>query len=532
MFFRTEDCMRRDRLVKAVLGTGLVLSLGMFGKYIVSTSTTMGTETELAGMSYTLDQYCSVQVGTNTTNTDPEAIVAFDSNTANGGNANGGTNANGTTTSGTAVSSATPEPTQAATATATPKPESEYANVGISIAADYVNIRKKPDTDAEIVGKLYRGSAATIMKTEGDWVYIKSGSVSGYIMKDYLAIGYSAEKLIDQFGTKYVTVTTDTLKVREKMNTDCTVLTLLAQDETYEVEKVEDQWVKITVDDDTSGYVSKDYVKVSVKFKKAVSIEEEREEQRRKEAAAAAERQQQRQVKAAANDDNDSSSSKSSSSGKSSSSSSSSKSSSKSSSSSSSSKSSSSKSSSSSSHKSSSSGGGGNAGKSSGKSNSSGGGGRTGSSSSGASSDGGGGSTGSGGGSSSGGSSGGGSALGSGDGSVIAAYGLKFVGNPYRYGGTSLTNGTDCSGFTMSIFKKFGISLPRTSSEQSRTGKKISVSDARAGDLIFYGSGGHVSHVALCIGGGRVVHASNRKDGIKTSNIYYRTPICARRVID
>lgn len=501
--------MGRDRLVKAVLGTGLVLSLGIFGKYIVSTSTTMGTETELAGMSYTLDQYCSVQVGTNTTNTDPEAIVAFDSNTANGGNANGGTNANGTTTSGTAVSSATPEPTQAATATATPKPESEYANVGISIAADYVNIRKKPDTDAEIVGKLYRGSAATIMKTEGDWVYIKSGSVSGYIMKDYLAIGYSAEKLIDQFGTKYVTVTTDTLKVREKMNTDCTVLTLLAQDETYEVEKVEDQWVKITVDDDTSGYVSKDYVKVSVKFKKAVSIEEEREEQRRKEAAEAAERQQQRQVKAAANDDNDSSSSKSSSSGKSSSSSSSSKSSN---SSSSSGKSSSSKSSSS--HKSSSSGGGG----------------RTGSSSSGASSDGGGGSAGSSGGSSSG--SGGGSALGSGDGSVIAAYGLKFVGNPYRYGGTSLTNGTDCSGFTMSIFKKFGISLPRTSSEQSRTGKKISVSDARAGDLIFYGSGGHVSHVALCIGGGRVVHASNRKDGIKTSNIYYRTPICARRVID
>ena len=522
--------MGRDRLVKAVLGTGLVLSLGIFGKYIVSTSTTMGTETELAGMSYTLDQYCSVQVGTNTTNTDPEAIVAFDSNTANGGNANGGTNANGTTTSGTAVSSATPEPTQAATATATPKPESEYANVGISIAADYVNIRKKPDTDAEIVGKLYRGSAATIMKTEGDWVYIKSGSVSGYIMKDYLAIGYSAEKLIDQFGTKYVTVTTDTLKVREKMNTDCTVLTLLAQDETYEVEKVEDQWVKITVDDDTSGYVSKDYVKVSVKFKKAVSIEEEREEQRRKEAAEAAERQQQRQVKAAANDDNDSGSSKSSSSGKSSSSSSSSKSSNSSSSSGKSSSSKSSSSKSSSSHKSSSSGGGGNAGKSSGKSNSSGGGGRTGSSSNGASSDGGGGSAGSSGGSSSG--SGGGSALGSGDGSVIAAYGLKFVGNPYRYGGTSLTNGTDCSGFTMSIFKKFGISLPRTSSEQSRTGKKISVSDARAGDLIFYGSGGHVSHVALCIGGGRVVHASNRKDGIKTSNIYYRTPICARRVID
>ena len=525
MFFRTEDCMGRDRLVKAVLGTGLVLSLGIFGKYIVSTSTTMGTETELAGMSYTLDQYCSVQVGTNTTNTDPEAIVAFDSNTANGGNANGGTNANGTTTSGTAVSSATPEPTQAATATATPKPESEYANVGISIAADYVNIRKKPDTDAEIVGKLYRGSAATIMKTEGDWVYIKSGSVSGYIMKDYLAIGYSAEKLIDQFGTKYVTVTTDTLKVREKMNTDCTVLTLLAQDETYEVEKVEDQWVKITVDDDTSGYVSKDYVKVSVKFKKAVSIEEEREEQRRKEAAEAAERQQQRQVKAAANDDNDSSSSKSSSSGKSSSSSSSSKSSN---SSSSSGKSSSSKSSSS--HKSSSSGGGGNAGKSSGKSNSSGGGGRTGSSSSGASSDGGGGSAGSSGGSSSG--SGGGSALGSGDGSVIAAYGLKFVGNPYRYGGISLTNGTDCSGFTMSVLANFGVSIPRVAASQAGAGTAVDVSAVQPGDLLFYASGKTINHVALYIGDGKIIHASTSRTGIIISTAYYRTPAKAVTFLD
>lgn len=72
-----------------------------------------------------------------------------------------------------------------------------------------------------------------------------------------------------------------------------------------------------------------------------------------------------------------------------------------------------------------------------------------------------------------------------------------------------MTHGTDCSGFTMSVFKKFGISLPRTSGAQSGVGKKISPSSARAGDLIFYASGGHVNHVALCIGGGRVVHASN-----------------------
>jgi cell wall-associated NlpC family hydrolase len=121
--------------------------------------------------------------------------------------------------------------------------------------------------------------------------------------------------------------------------------------------------------------------------------------------------------------------------------------------------------------------------------------------------------------------------IGSGDGSAIASYALQFVGNPYVYGGTSLTNGTDCSGFTMSVFRKFGISLPRTSGSQSGVGRKISVSEARAGDLIFYARNGHVNHVALCIGGGRVVHASNPSVGITTSNIGYRTPYCARRVI-
>lgn len=483
--------MKGKRIVKLALCTGLVVSFGVFGYCIKARCTTMGSETELAGMSYTLDRYCSVQSGAVQSN--PEAIVAFNDGT----DTTNATQSAQTNVSGTAVdeTAATPAPTEVATAAATPKPESEYANVGISIAADYVNIRKKPNTDAEIVGKLYRGSAATIAKTEGDWVYIKSGSVSGYIMKDYLAIGYSAEKLIDEFGTKYATVTTETLKVREEKNTDCTVVTLIPEDETYEVLKEESDWVKIRVDGDTIGYVAKEYVKISVQFEKAVSIEEEREEERRKAAAEAAEREEQKQATV-------SSSSSSSSSKKSSSSS---KSSSK--------KSGSSKKSSSSGSGESSNGGGGAAGSSSSES-SNGGGGAAGSSKS-SSSDG-----------------SGGSALGSGDGSAVASYGLKFVGNPYVYGGTSLTKGTDCSGFTMSIFKKFGISLPRTSGEQSRVGKKISVSEARAGDLIFYAKGGRVNHVALCIGGGRVVHASNPRTGITTSNMYYRTPYCARRILD
>ncbi|HAK57764.1 MAG TPA: hydrolase [Lachnospiraceae bacterium] len=113
----------------------------------------------------------------------------------------------------------------------------------------------------------------------------------------------------------------------------------------------------------------------------------------------------------------------------------------------------------------------------------------------------------------------------------LCQYAKEFLGNRYVWGGASLTKGTDCSGFTMSVFKHFGISLPRTSSSQSTVGKKISWKDAKAGDLIFYGSGSHVSHVALCIGGGRVVHASNPSTGIKTSPINYRTPITARRVL-
>jgi len=494
--------MRRSCLIKTLLGAGLVLSLGIFGNEVISSTTTMGSETELAGMSYTLDQFCSVQVGEKETN--PEAIVAF---------ADTSSTTTTTVVSGTAVSGQALVEEQA-TAQATPKPESEYANVGISIAADYVNIRKEPNTDAEIVGKLYRGSAATIMRTEGDWVYIKSGSVSGYIMSDYLAIGYSAEKLIDQFGTKYATVTTDTLKVREEPNTECIVLDLLPEDESYEVLKEETEWAKIRVDGDTTGYVSKEYVSISVKFKKAVSIEEEREAQRRKEAAEAAEREAKKQAAeaaaAAARQSSSSSSNSSSSNSSKSSSSSSNKS-----------------NNSSSSNKSSSNGGSGKSG-SSNKSSSSGGGGKSGSSNK-SSSNGGGGSTGS---SSSSSSDGGGSAVGSGDGSAIASYALKFVGNPYVYGGTSLTSGTDCSGFTMSVFKKFGISLPRTSREQSGTGKKIDPSDARAGDLIFYARNGRVNHVALCIGNGRVVHASNPSVGITTSNMYYRTPYCARRVLD
>lgn len=114
----------------------------------------------------------------------------------------------------------------------------------------------------------------------------------------------------------------------------------------------------------------------------------------------------------------------------------------------------------------------------------------------------------------------------------MVSYAKQFLGNRYVYGGTSLTNGTDCSGFTMRIYEHFGYGLPRTSSAQASATRTISSSEAKPGDLFFYGYGGSVSHVAMYIGGGMVIHASNERTGIKISNAFYRTPIKVGRVIN
>lgn len=106
----------------------------------------------------------------------------------------------------------------------------------------------------------------------------------------------------------------------------------------------------------------------------------------------------------------------------------------------------------------------------------------------------------------------------------MVSYALQFVGNPYVYGGTSLTNGTDCSGFTMGIYKNFGMSISRTSREQATNGKSIKSSELKKGDLVFYASGGRINHVAMYIGNGKIVHASNSRTGIIVSNMNYRTP--------
>lgn len=115
---------------------------------------------------------------------------------------------------------------------------------------------------------------------------------------------------------------------------------------------------------------------------------------------------------------------------------------------------------------------------------------------------------------------------GSGLGSAVANYAVQFVGNPYVYGGTSLTNGADCSGFVMSVYKNFGVSLPHSSSADRYVGYSVgSLSEAQPGDLVCYSG-----HVGIYIGGGQIVHASTAATGIKISNANYRTPVAIRRI--
>lgn len=118
-------------------------------------------------------------------------------------------------------------------------------------------------------------------------------------------------------------------------------------------------------------------------------------------------------------------------------------------------------------------------------------------------------------------SSGGGS-----KGQQIANYACQFVGNPYKAGGTSLTDGADCSGFVWAVYKAYGYSLPRSSYAQSGAGRSVAYSEAQPGDIIYYGG-----HVGIYIGNGRIVHASTERTGIKTESATYRSIITVRRII-
>ena len=113
----------------------------------------------------------------------------------------------------------------------------------------------------------------------------------------------------------------------------------------------------------------------------------------------------------------------------------------------------------------------------------------------------------------------------------VCEYALQFVGNAYKWGGTSLTKGADCSGFTLAVYSKYGVSLPHSSKAQANCGRRVDISEIQPGDLVFYG-GKNIHHVAMYIGNGQVVHAWNSKAGITTTSMYYSTPTRVMRVLD
>ena len=382
--------------------------------------------------------------------------------------------------------------------------QSAYDNVAISHVSNYVNIRSEANTSSSIVGKIYNNCAATILATVdgegGTWYQIQSGSVKGYIKSEYFITGAEAEKIAKNVGTVYVTVSADGLNLREQPNMNSAVLTTLSKDSEYLEVKEDGDFIEIQVDESLSGYVHKDYVTQRVEFKQAVSVEEEK--QKAEEAArikkeaddaiAKVEELKKESGQSTENKDTPSTSigmiaqnpnvdngttkeqTKQNSQGSTSQNT------------------------------------GNTAGPGSNSSNGS-------STSTGSST----------------GTSGSYQSTQNGPGSAvydsavrtaIVAYAKQFLGNPYVYGGTSLTNGADCSGFTMRIFEHFGVSTGRTSRDQASNGKQISLSEIQPGDLLFYASGKTINHVALYIGDGKIIHASTSKTGIIISNAYYRTP--------
>lgn len=117
-------------------------------------------------------------------------------------------------------------------------------------------------------------------------------------------------------------------------------------------------------------------------------------------------------------------------------------------------------------------------------------------------------------------------------GEAVVAYASQFVGNPYVWGGTSLTSGADCSGFTMAVFANFGVSLPHYAASQLSCGTQVSIDSLAPGDLVFFSStGGEIDHVAIYVGGGSIVHAANSKSGICYGSLNWMTPVAACRVV-
>ena len=361
---------------------------------------------------------------------------------------------------------------------------------------EYINIRQNPDTDSEVVAKIYNHGAAEIEEQDGDWYKIRSGNAEGYVKAEYFATGAEAETIAEQAAYRVAEVYPDQLNVRTEPSEDSDVVTTASKDQELEVVAWDGDWMRVALGDDVYGYINAYYVGYNVYYPQAETLEEEQARLAAEQQAAESWDDSEVETRAEetgyeeteapgyeepgneeteapgyeepgyeeteapsyeepGNEETDAPSN-----------------------------------------------------------------GET-------------------------------EAPGyeepgneeteapgyeeteapstSGTGQQIADYAVQFVGNPYVWGGTSLTNGADCSGFTLSVFANFGIGLSRTAESQSYGGTSVDFGSLQPGDLLFYNSTGSIDHVAIYIGGGQIVHAANSRKGIIISDAYYQTPVCARR---
>ena len=150
-----------------------------------------------------------------------------------------------------------------------------YKNLGIANVDNYLNIRQEPGEDGKIVGKLPADAGCEILESENGWYHIRSGKVSGYVKSDYIITGETAEKLAESLKKTVATVNTVTVYIREKPNTDCTILTIVTADEELEVVQEGEEWIEVKLDDE-NGFVSAQYVDLSEELKKAMVYTEDR----------------------------------------------------------------------------------------------------------------------------------------------------------------------------------------------------------------------------------------------------------------
>ena len=359
----------------------------------------------------------------------------------------------------------------------------EIGDLVFAQCEDYINIREEDSMDSEVVAKIYNNSAATIEGESGDWYKIHSGNAVGYVKKEYFATGEEADAIAQTVGYDVARIQTQELNIRLNPNEESTVLTsAYLGDELEIVEYDNGAWMTVVTEDGIYGYVNAYYVDAVTYYPVAETTQEEEE---RRAAEQSFEESTAAQAESTSTEYTETPATE--------------------------------------------------------------------------------------------------SAVSETEsyvaeteapatesyvpeteapategyvpeteapttenyvpeteapatestsdyslGQQIADYAVQFIGNPYEWGGTSLTNGADCSGFTQSVLANFGIGIARVAADQAAGGTYVSLDNIQPGDLVFYGSGG-IDHVAIYIGGGQIVHAANSESGIITSSLYYSTPVSVSR---